>query len=125
MGPISEEYKGATVVAVDIEDLDIGDFDAVSAFMEQHKPDVVFNCAAMTNVDGCETNQEVAMKANAIGPRNLAVMCKSWMQNWCMYPLTMYLPEMETALMWNGILPIHKAFIVLQNLGEQYVQGVL
>ncbi|PWM98347.1 MAG: dTDP-4-dehydrorhamnose reductase [Massilioclostridium sp.] len=123
LGPISEVYKNATVVAVDIEDLDIGDFDAVSAFMEQHKPDVVFNCAAMTNVDGCETNQEVAMKANAIGPRNLAVMCKK-LDAKLVHVSTDYVfagdgnrPYVE----WDITNP-QSVYGASKNLGEQYVR---
>ena len=33
---------------------------------------VIINCAAYTNVDGCEVNHDAAFKANALGPRNLA-----------------------------------------------------
>ena len=37
------------------------------------KPDVIINCAALTNVDGCEKMWDLAYKINAIGPRNLAI----------------------------------------------------
>ena len=40
---------------------------------KSERPDVIINCAAFTNVDGCETNEDAAYKANAIGPRNLAI----------------------------------------------------
>ena len=42
-------------------------------FARAEKPDAIINCAAFTNVDGCETNEDAAFKANAIGPRNLAI----------------------------------------------------
>ncbi len=73
IGPIPACYQSATVVAVDVEDLDITDCQAVMGFIGELKPDVVINCAAMTNVDGCEVNYEMAYRVNAAGVRNLAV----------------------------------------------------
>jgi dTDP-4-dehydrorhamnose reductase len=37
------------------------------------KPETIINCAAYTNVDKCESDADGAMKANAAGPRNLAL----------------------------------------------------
>lgn len=56
-----------------IQSLDISDLDAVMEAVSGEHPDMIINCAAYTNVDGCETNTEEAYKANAIGPRNLAI----------------------------------------------------
>ncbi|MBQ3069346.1 MAG: dTDP-4-dehydrorhamnose reductase [Clostridia bacterium] len=72
IGAIHEAYKGAEVIGVDVDELDITDTAAVYAMVQKERPDVILNCAAMTNVDGCETMLETAMKVNAIGPRNLA-----------------------------------------------------
>jgi len=71
IGPISPAYANAEVIGVDADTLDITDTAAVLRFVEQARPDVIINCAAMTNVDGCETMFDTAMKVNAIGPRNL------------------------------------------------------
>lgn len=57
-------------------DLDITDRDAVQEVVRGDQPDVVVNCAAWTNVDGCESDQERAFAANAAGPENLAAACK-------------------------------------------------
>lgn len=76
IGAIDERYRDAEVIAVDVDELDITDAAAVSEMFEKQKPDVVINCAAMTNVDGCETMFETAMKVNAIGPRNLAASAR-------------------------------------------------
>lgn len=56
-----------------ITDLDITDLDAVYALCKDIKPYAVINCAAHTNVDGCEVQQDLAYKINALGPRNLAI----------------------------------------------------
>lgn len=53
--------------------LDITDTEAVLSFVREKKPDVIINCAAHTNVDKCETQQDLAYKINAIGPRNLSI----------------------------------------------------
>ena len=61
-----------TDVTADIK-LDITDIDQVMAFVRENKPDAVFNCAAYTAVDKQEKDKDLAMKINAIGPRNLAI----------------------------------------------------
>jgi dTDP-4-dehydrorhamnose reductase len=38
--------------------------------------DIVINCAAMTNVDLCETEQMQAVEANVTLPQNLAIACR-------------------------------------------------
>ncbi|MBR2043091.1 MAG: dTDP-4-dehydrorhamnose reductase [Clostridia bacterium] len=77
IGNIPESLIEAEVVAVDIDELDITDFNAVNCLVSSQKPDVIINSAAMTNVDGCESMQEVAYKVNAAGVRNLAVAAES------------------------------------------------
>lgn len=76
LGDIPEGLKGASVSAVDIDTLDISDGAAVIELFEKERFDAVINCAAFTNVNACETEREAAFKANAIGPRNLAVACE-------------------------------------------------
>ena len=78
IGRISDAYDGCEVVAVDVDELDITDYAAVEQFVGREKPDIIINCAAMTNVDGCETAFEIAMKVNAIGPRNLAMAAEKY-----------------------------------------------
>ncbi|MDD4797886.1 MAG: dTDP-4-dehydrorhamnose reductase [Eubacteriales bacterium] len=72
IGPLPWEYAGARVTSVDVDTLDIADNAAVEKFFAARQFDLILNCAAMTNVDGCQTDADAAMKANAIGPRNLA-----------------------------------------------------
>lgn len=72
LGPVPERLKNATVIATDVNELDITDRDATIAFVRRHQPDTIISCAAFTNVDGCESNPEAAFKVNAIGVSNLA-----------------------------------------------------
>jgi dTDP-4-dehydrorhamnose reductase len=76
IGEISEEIKNSEVFALDVEELDITNLGQVKKVLYDIKPDVVINCAAATNVDGCESNKDLAFKINAIGPRNLAIVCE-------------------------------------------------
>lgn len=63
---------GDDVVANDHATLDISDPDLVMQTIQANKPEVVINCAAWTDVDGCELDQRRAYAANAAGPENLA-----------------------------------------------------
>ncbi len=67
---------GDQVIALTRQELDIADTKQVEDIFLQEKPDIVINCAAYTDVDGAETNQEVCYKANAIGVENLALASK-------------------------------------------------
>ena len=64
------------IIPTDREKLNIIDIENVHEFILSNKPDVVINCAAHTAVDLCETDIENAYKINAIGPRNLAIVCE-------------------------------------------------
>ena len=56
-----------------IRSLDITDLDSVLALAREIRPYAIINCAAHTNVDGCEVQVDAAHKINAIGPRNMAI----------------------------------------------------
>ena len=77
LGEVPAALKGAQLVLADVDELDITDKAAAESFIAQHAPDIVINCAAYTNVDGCESNQDDAFKVNAIGSRNLAIACEN------------------------------------------------
>jgi dTDP-4-dehydrorhamnose reductase len=66
------ESQGDEVSAFDRHALDITDYANVKSVFANSRPDAVINCAAWTDVDGCESNRERAFAANAQGPENLA-----------------------------------------------------
>lgn len=65
--------EGNTVIGCDVDTLDITNIDATVKVIKENKPNLIINCAAYTNVDGCEENVDLAYKINAIGARNLGV----------------------------------------------------
>jgi len=67
---------GDEVVAYDRQSLDIGDAVQVTEVISRESPDAVINCAAWTDVDGCESDAVKAERVNATGPANLARACR-------------------------------------------------
>ena len=63
---------GDEVAALTRQELDIGDQLQVFDLFEHEKFDAVINCAAYTDVDGSETNEEKCFAANVAGVENLA-----------------------------------------------------
>lgn len=57
-------------------DCDITDAERVDALIAAFKPKAVFNCAAITNVDACETDPDLADRINVQGVANLALSCQ-------------------------------------------------
>lgn len=76
IGPIPSEYKDATLVCADLPEYDLTDAEVVEKLIDKVSPNIVINCAAYTNVDGCEQNRETAKEANATLPKNLAIACE-------------------------------------------------
>ena len=60
-----------------LQTLDITDRDAVFAKAAEVKPYFIINCAAYTNVDGCEVNTELAMAVNGTAVANIAEAAKA------------------------------------------------
>jgi dTDP-4-dehydrorhamnose reductase len=65
--------QGRDVLALTSADCDVTDAAAAQRFLESG--DVVINCAAYTNVDAAETDQERAYAVNAVGAGNVAHAC--------------------------------------------------
>ena len=68
--------NGDEVFSYDRQALDISDFRQVNATVERDRPEALINCAAWTDVDGCESDPDRAHAVNALGPENLATACR-------------------------------------------------
>ena len=64
------------VFNTDKEELDITDTDEVLNFGVINRPDVIINCAAVTDTDFCEKEPELAYRVNALGARNLSIVAR-------------------------------------------------
>jgi len=70
---LAREYAGDhEVLAWGRKDADLSDPDRVVSRIVQDKPDIIINCAAMTNVDECETERDKAHLVNATSPGAIA-----------------------------------------------------
>ncbi len=70
--------RAGEVRSPDLPDLDVTSRDAVDTFLSEFKPDVVVHAAAMTDVDGCESDREKAFLVNEIGSRHVAESCRAF-----------------------------------------------
>lgn len=66
---------GAQVQGLTRRELDITDPQGVEEAVARIRPQWVVNCAAFTDVDGCEEQEALAMAVNGQGPGNLARAC--------------------------------------------------
>lgn len=79
-GQFGSEYSAYTALnaphdelhAFSHADLDVTNRDQVLQLVHAVRPDVIVHAAAMTNVDGCETDHARALLVNAFGTRNIA-----------------------------------------------------
>lgn len=72
---VTRHFTGAGdhVIPLVRAQLDIADRSSVAETLHEHRPDYVINCAAYTDVDGCETDDAQNNSVNGLGPGNLAL----------------------------------------------------
>lgn len=68
--------KNHEAFGADRTQLDITNESNVQAYINDVKPDVILHCAAYTNVDAAEENEDIAYQVNAVGTENLAKAAK-------------------------------------------------
>ena len=61
------------LLGVDLPELDLSNIGATLKSLGEFAPEVIIHCAAMTDVDGCERNPEMAYRVNTLATRNVAV----------------------------------------------------
>lgn len=102
------------VVGTTIETLDICDQDAVIAKAKEVAPYFIINCAAFTNVDGCETNFELANKVNGLAIENIAKSAKA---------VNATLIHISTDYVFPGNLPVDKIYTEDMETGPVTAYG--
>ena len=74
---LQASFREHQVTPLDIDELDIAQLEATRKVITHTYPHLVVNTAAYTDVDGAESNSDTAFRANALGPRNLALVTAS------------------------------------------------
>jgi len=73
---LTREWKGDEVVGLSVEDVDIRDSTRVREIIEKERPTWIVLAAAYTDVDGCESKQDLAFSVNRDGAVHVAVAAK-------------------------------------------------
>jgi len=73
---LEEVLKNEETLFTDTDNMDITDKNQVEKTFVEFKPEILIHGAALTNVDGCEENADLAYKINAEGTANLADECE-------------------------------------------------
>jgi len=73
---LMRESGGDTVTGLTSQDVDIRDADRVLQVLRETRPEWVILAAAYTDVDGCESNQDLAFAVNRDGALNVAAAAK-------------------------------------------------
>ena len=93
--------KNYEVESTTIDTLDICNKEAVLEKANEVKPYYIINCAAFTNVDGCETNFDLANKVNGLAIENLALAAKK---------TDSILIQISTDYVFDGTLDVKEAY---------------
>jgi dTDP-4-dehydrorhamnose reductase len=68
------EWKNDDVMGLNSKDVDIRDLQQVRRIVKNLRPEWIVLAAAYTDVDGCETNPDLAFQTNCAGAINVATM---------------------------------------------------
>jgi dTDP-4-dehydrorhamnose reductase len=75
---VAHKYPNIQFIYTDYQEMDITNFENCQSVFAVHKPQFCINTAAYTAVDKAESEVEKAHLINAVGPENLAKVCKEF-----------------------------------------------
>ena len=78
IGFIANKYPNIQFVYTDFQEMDITNIENCQAVFAKHQPHFCINTAAYTAVDKAESESDKAHLINAVGPENLAKVCKEF-----------------------------------------------
>jgi dTDP-4-dehydrorhamnose reductase len=71
-------YKENNNIFFDSKNGDISDFKKIKNIFRNHKPNIVINCAAITNVDYCQKKKKNCNFINVVAVKNLSELCYNY-----------------------------------------------
>jgi dTDP-4-dehydrorhamnose reductase len=72
---LQKVLAGEEIFGLDLPEHDITDPSSIVETISGLKPDLVIHGAAVTDVDGCERDPDLAFRVNALGSQNIALAC--------------------------------------------------
>ncbi|MFC4800145.1 dTDP-4-dehydrorhamnose reductase [Neobacillus sp. GCM10023253] len=120
------EKNNHQAIGTDRSQLDITNEADVYAFIQEAKPDVILHCAAYTNVDGAEADEETAYRVNGLGAKYLAAAAKL-VGSKMMYISTDYVFDGSASEPYEAEHPTKPlgAYGRTKLVGEEFVQASL
>lgn len=73
---IGTTYQGLNNKKNCLVNIDISNYSQLERFVNLEKPDTIVNCVGVVGKDLCAANKEESEKANLLGVKNLANLCK-------------------------------------------------
>lgn len=115
--------RGHEAIGVDIDEMDITDYESVEKVMTEIQPDAVIHCAAWTAVDAAEEpeNYDKVRAVNVNGTENIAKMCQK-LDCKMIYISTDYVFNGQGTEPWK---PDCKEFAPLNVYGQSKLDGEL
>lgn len=103
--------------------LDLTNHKELFEVLSKRKPDVIIHTAAYTDVDGCETNQELAWKVNAEATKHLAI-ASAHVNSHLIYVSTDYVFDGEKGFYTEEDKPNPISYYGYTKLrGEEFLKG--
>ncbi len=113
-------------IGVDIEQMDITDYEAVCKVIKKSEVDAVIHCSAYTAVDKAEEDVDTCNRVNIEGTRNIALVCQE-LNLKMMYFSTDYVFDGQGQRPWqvdDAASPIN-VYGQSKYLGEQEVRNLI
>lgn len=60
------------ILAPSHEEMDITDWDSILQYFENHQPDIIIHCAAISDTGTCEKNPDLSFTVNVTGSENIS-----------------------------------------------------
>ncbi len=114
------------LIPLTIADIDVTDNAQVERVILKYKPDAIINTAAFHRVDDCENQDEMALKVNGIGVKNLCLACKKDNVTLCHISTDYVFDGTKRTPYVEGDLPRPgTAYGISKLVGEYYIQYLL
>lgn len=110
----------------DVDDVDVTCTDQVIQFARINRPDVIINCASLTNVEECARNMDRAYQVNALGVRNVAIAANA-VNAKVIHLSTDDVFDQESSIPYNEFDPVHPKTIYGKSkaAGEQMLTQLM